>query len=242
MDDFVTVVDFPSGAQVEIAILRNRMESIGIDVVVLGEDFVPYYKGSSKIRFQIKKSDFEKAKPILIELGYYNKNDFKTSPFIQKFNRFTDSIPFLKKLSVEKRLFIVFVFLASMFSVIIYFYTQPTLEERLEKNSWCVEKLTYLGQDVQVKSLGMILITQDGCKERINFYKQGKIDLPGINSYASQGAWNVNDDKITISGVDKNDSIFDGVYEVQPDNRDNIILRSDHTVIYLHASRFFFPF
>jgi len=84
-NNFVTVLTFTY--PYEVAIIRSRLESEGIECFVQDELTVqvnPFYSNAiGGIKLQVRESDLERTIEILKEAGYIKEEDFQPS-FLQK--------------------------------------------------------------------------------------------------------------------------------------------------------------
>jgi hypothetical protein len=123
MEDLVTVATFTFPH--EMLILRAQLESEGIECFTKDELMAQINNFNSQaiggVKLQIRNVDVEKAMPILIDGGYYKKEDDAPNPFVQKLDKFTGGIPFFKNLSIEMRILILVLFIVGAFTVGIYF-------------------------------------------------------------------------------------------------------------------------
>jgi hypothetical protein len=106
MDNFVTVATFTYPS--EMAVVRAKLESEGIDYFVKDELTVQVYNFYSNaiggIRLEVRESDFQKARHILIDSGFLEEEKApQTSKFWESVEDRTKNIPLLKKLRLELR-------------------------------------------------------------------------------------------------------------------------------------------
>jgi hypothetical protein len=237
MSDLITIAYYNS-ADAAVSLLKARLESEGIHCYVKNQ-FAAFRRGGGRAELQINSADYEIALPILKETGFYKPEENipdSFSPFLKKFDEKTKNIPLLKIFSKEMRLFIITLVILGTFSTLLYFKMQLTTEEIMTKHSWCVEKIKYNGRDTILRTTGLVIIGNDGCKEKIRFPNYNVIDLPGINSPSAHGKWAIYENEITISEVEKNAEIFEGTYNLKFSNNNNdVVMQSNHTTIYLHA-------
>ena len=130
MDDkLITVLTFTYPH--ELVIIRGRLESEGIECFVQDELTVqvsPFYSNAiGGIKLQVRESDYQKAVEILKAEGYImeTSQSAASSKFMDDFNKFTSSIPFLGKFQLEIRLLIILAILAAIAVIIAYFAMSP---------------------------------------------------------------------------------------------------------------------
>lgn len=236
MDNFVTIMTFNHPA--ELAVLRPRLEADGIECVVLDElaaQVAPFYSNAiGGVKLQVKESDVLRAMEILKVGGYINGEDLQHQENLTKFDRVTSRFPLFGNLRVEIRLMIIVVVGVLVLGGVIYLATLPTTFERLTKQSWCVDKVTYNGKDFATKTVEQIQLIGAGfCQESIDMRINGTIILPGFNSHAAWGRWKLEDNSLQISETDTFDFVYNGLYDMKfSGNR--LILKSNQTTIYCH--------
>ena len=236
MDKFVTILTFNN--PIELAVLRTRLEADGIECLVLDEltaQVNPLYSNViGGVKLQVKERDIKRTIEILKNGGYIKDEDLQSSKSLIKFDNATSQLPFLKNIPLELRLVIIVAIVISAVFGIIYFATLPSTFERLTKNIWCVEQVTYKGKAYSTNTVSKIQIIGLGfCKENIVMRTNGIIILPGFNSYTVRGNWKLANNTIEISQVDTFDFVYNGLYDI--DFSDNIlILKSKQTTLYCH--------
>ena len=128
-NNFVTILTVSYAS--EIAIIRGRLESEGIECNLLDELTVqvnPLYSNAiGGVKLQVKESDFESAILILKEGGYLTGSDLEKSvpELISFFERTTSKIPFLKDVRFEIRVMIIVSVLVGLAATIFHFSTLP---------------------------------------------------------------------------------------------------------------------
>jgi hypothetical protein len=222
----------------ELAVLLTRLDADGIEYLVLDELTVqvnPFYSNAiGGVKLQVKESDVQKTIAILKESGYIKDQDFQQPEILTKLNNATSRLPFLKNLRVELRLMIIVALGALVVGGVIYFATLPSTFERLTKQSWCVDQVTYNGKDFATNTVEQMQIIGMGfCQENIKMRIDGTILLPGFNSAAIMGLWALKENSVQISIADTFDFVYNGHYDIHfSDNR--LILKSKQTTIYCH--------
>jgi hypothetical protein len=121
MNTFVTV--FTAYYPHELAVIRGRLESEGIDCFVKDEMIAqinPFYSNAvGGVKLQVKESDVELALEIIKEGGYPMDERPKASPFYTKVDNFSAKIPFLNKLDYEIRFLVMAGIVISMVVCIV---------------------------------------------------------------------------------------------------------------------------
>jgi len=238
MEEFVTVATFTYPT--ELAIIKGRLESEGIECYVKDEMTVQVYNFLSNavggIKLQVKQSDAEKAIEILKELGYLKEKDFQPPKFWIKLNNLTRKIPIISKTRLELRLMILAALFVTTIVLTVYIITIPTTYEYLTEYYWCVDQLTYDGHDYQPNSAGIHLFGMGFCVENINFRKNGTIIFPGFNSSPIWGSWTLTDNILYVSQVDTFQHIFQGNYNIDIDGN-LMTLISDKTILHCYKTR-----
>jgi hypothetical protein len=109
LDKFVTIKTFTYST--EVAIIRGRLESEGIECAVQDELTVqanPFYSNAiGGVKLQVRQSDVQKAIEILEEGGYLKEADFLPTPLYTTLDNATFKIPFLRNMRLEFRLMVI---------------------------------------------------------------------------------------------------------------------------------------
>ena len=236
MDNFVTIMTFTHPT--ELAVLRTRLEADGIECLVLDEltaQVNPFYSNAiGGVKLQVKESDVPKTIEILKEGGYIKDEDLQPSKSFTKLDNATSRLPLLKNFRLELRLLIIVAVGVLVLTGIIYFATLPSTFERLTKQSWCVDQVTYNGKIFATNTVEQIQITGMGfCQESIYMRTNGTIILPGFNSHAAWGWWTLNDNSLQISQADTFDFVYNGLYDIDFSGS-RLILKSNQTTLYCH--------
>ncbi len=236
MDKFITIRTFTHPT--ELAILRGRLELEGIEYFIQDELSVQIRPGYSNaiggVKLQVKESDIEKTLEILKSGGFIKDEEPILSSLYTKIDKATFKIPFLKKLRFEYRLMIIAPIVIWLVVGAIFMATLPTTSEKLIKQSWCVDGVTYDGRKFKATTVDFIQLVGAGiCEESIVFEKDGIVTLPGFNSHGAIGSWKINNNSLQIMQADTFDFLYNGVYEIDfIDNK--LILKSKQTSIYCH--------
>jgi len=127
MGDFVTIKTFTYAT--ELAIIRGRLESEGIECFVKDELTIqmnPFYSNAiGGIKLQVKKDDAVKAIEILKEEGYITDKDIEPSKLYSQLDNLTSGIPVLNQLRWEVRFLIIIPIIALLVIALVYFFTLP---------------------------------------------------------------------------------------------------------------------
>jgi hypothetical protein len=234
MNDWVTVASFNYAHQAEL--LKGRIESEGITCNLKDELTAtanPFYSNAiGGVKVQVRQDDVEKTIPILKELGYTIDNDENYNVEVKRIVKFTERIPFIKKLPLERRYTILILLLALVLGIVItgfYFATNPGLTKRLAGSNWCVSQVVFNGNNYRPYSTGVKIVTL-GCNETMSF--SSSANLPGINCPAVSAEWYLRNDSLIMTNADNLQQVYNGAYKVDISNRGEIILRSASTTIY----------
>jgi hypothetical protein len=100
--------------ETSVLVLKAKLESEGIECFLQGQ-----FRGPMVLK--IRNEDCEKAKPILVETGFYKKEFVPPDQFIVKFDELTKNISILENFSTGARLLIVFLTFATISTLAIYF-------------------------------------------------------------------------------------------------------------------------
>jgi len=225
----------------ELAVLRLRLEAEGIECRVLDELTVQVYSLYSNaiggIKLQVKESDVPKTIEILKEGGYIIDQDLQPSKSFLKLDNATSKLPLLKSVTIELRLIIIAAVGILLITGFIYFATLPSTFERLTKQIWCVDQVTYNGKNFETNTIKQIqMIGMGFCPESIDIRTNGTIILPGFNSSSAWGNWKLNDNSLQIMLSDTFSFVYNGTYEIEF-NRGALILKSNKTTLYCHPQK-----
>lgn len=117
MENFVTVKTFTYPH--EVAIIRGRLESEGIECFVQDELTIQvnnfYSNALGGVKLQVREGDVPEAIKILKEGGYLTEEDFQTSPFQAKLDKL------VAKISKSKTLVLLIV-AAILFIAPLFYY------------------------------------------------------------------------------------------------------------------------
>jgi hypothetical protein len=109
MSNWITIKTFTLPA--EVAVIRTRLESEGIECFVMNEftaQVNPLFSNAvGGVQLQVKEQDVENAMAILKEVGYYTEEEAKPSKTLMKLDKITLKIPLLKKMPLPLRLLII---------------------------------------------------------------------------------------------------------------------------------------
>jgi hypothetical protein len=101
-DNYITVLTFTY--PYEVAIIRGRLESEGIECFVQDELTVqvhPFYSNAiGGVKLQVKASDLQQAVEILKETGYLKDEDLQAPESLLNLNKVLSKIPIINKLSI----------------------------------------------------------------------------------------------------------------------------------------------
>ncbi len=243
MNNFVTIKTFTY--PYEIAIIRGRLESEGIECRVQDELTVqvdPFYSNAiGGLKLQVKESDVKTALEILKEAGYPVDKELPLTKLQGKLDKATSEILFIKNIRPEFRLLIIVATIASIVLGILYFITLPTPFEQLTKNRWCVDKVFYAGKEYQPRTVETRLIFNGVCKETIYFGVNGNISMPGLNSASAQGIWHLENNTLHIQQTDTFSFVYNGTYKINFKGNE-LILKSPNTTIWCYFENSTFNF
>jgi hypothetical protein len=99
-NNYITVLTF--NYPYEVAIVRGRLESEGIECFVKDELTVqvqPFYSNAiGGVKLQVKECDLKQAVEILEEAGYITKEDLQPPKNMVTLNKILSKIPIIKNL------------------------------------------------------------------------------------------------------------------------------------------------
>jgi hypothetical protein len=128
------------------------------------------------------------------------------------------------------------VFAVILICVGVFRFGFPSLSSRLNNSSWCVDNIYYKGRSIETRTLHAVYFVVKGkksCTNQINFMDQGDVQLPGLNSRAIEGGWQIDKDNNLQLSTDTLQDIYQGNYVVNISG-DKLVLKSKTTVINSH--------
>ena len=238
MEEFITILTFTYPHEMEI--VRGRLESEGIECNVLDEFTVQvhnfYSNAIGGIKLQVKKEDLSRALQVLKASGYSIEEQPDISPIYLKIDEILGRLSniFKTKRSWTKWILIsVVVLTITLFSYLIVEALNPSTYKYLTKNAWCVSHFTYDGQDYAPRTLGLKVVLFGQCPDLIKFGTNGKVLIPGFNTFEVSGNWMAGDEMVFISKTDTLDYIFEGQFTVERNGR-KMRLISENIIIHCY--------
>lgn len=236
MSSLTTIHTFTYPA--ELVVLRIRLEAEGIECHVVDELTVQVYPFSSNaiggIKLQVREDDVPRALAILKENGYAQEVDLRLVKGVSKIDKATSSLPLIKKLRLVYRLMIIATLFTLVLGGILYLASLPSNLERLTEKSWCLNRVTYKGEDFTPNTVDQIRLSGwNYCEERITFRTNGTITLPGFNSSTIWGQWKLVNDSVQISETDTFGFVYHGLYDIDF-SRMRLTLTSEQTTLYCY--------
>ena len=230
MNNWVTILTFTYPQEAHL--IKTKLQSENIEVFIKDElttqsnNFLSNAIGGVKL--QVKEQDFKQAYLLLKKLGYIKEPKQKTNSF---FNNLTKKIPFLNKLSYDKRLVIILVFLTLAFTIPVTLLSLPSsLSEQITNNIWCIDKLVFQNKIYPINSTGVRIITDNDCTETISFCKNGTVFLAGLNTSSIEAEWKITGENIKIFNSDTLGYIYNGLYKIDFETN-MLMLQSENTKI-----------
>ncbi len=218
----------------EVAVIKSKLESEGIECKVLDEHTVQVYNFLSHaiggVRLQVEESNLKKARIILEENGLIQKDN---QPKQSKTERVISNPKFQKKIKFSFISMVTIILISALFLFVYRYLNRPTTLELLTKKDWCVEYIVYQNQEyipnttsdeVQIRFMGE-------CYEKLDFDISGNVNFPGFNSTRINGKWKLDNNLIKVSQIDTLDFLLERKYEYKI-NRTELILDSDSLTIY----------
>lgn len=178
-----------------------------------------YALGNSGAIIEVAEDDYLKSKEILSELGFnidYDPIEDRFE-FVNKFDRITENIPFLRRFRLEYRFLLILLVSSLMLGSIVLINALRISINELVGHFWCVEEIIHNGEKLQpnTKSGVVIIGLQEKCKEDILFHKTGMISLPGFDTNNIKGRWNFKTrNSIEISRLSEFGNIYEGEYQI----------------------------
>lgn len=224
MSALVTILTF--NYPHEAIVIRSRLEAEGIPCFIK-DGFIaqvhPFYSTAvGGVKLQVQESDVPAAIQILKEAGYKPDEDTHSVKLHYFFEKI---IPVFAKWRILAAILLV----AASIAFIVNIY-KPDTYEKITENGWCMDYVVFYNQRYEPYSYKCYL--NSFCNKNIYFEYDGDLKLPGFNSKAIYGKWELlNDDEIKFFQSDTLGQIFDRVYSVKFDG-DRLILWTPQTTIY----------
>lgn len=227
---FISLLSFSNPSLA--AIVKGKLETEGIPCFLRDELMTQinplYTQNEGGVKLQVLKRDVPNAILILEEMGYVIENQSVSLSFINKLDRFTAKIPFVKSLRFDIRLIVLVTVVTTSLVGIVYFVTAPTLTERLKNNSWCLEKLTYNQHVYTPETNGLGIHFNGHCAESINFSSGANARFPGFKSPEVNAKWCIEDEDLIVEKSDTFGHVYDGRYTIEF-NQNRLTLNSKTT-------------
>lgn len=243
MKNFITILTFTHPT--ELAIIRGRLESEGIETFVQDEltaQTNPLYSNAiGGVKLQVKDEDFELATEILRENGYIKDTYLNQLDFLSNFQRKLDRYKLLRRFRPEYVILILLVLVIGSATALLFYVTRKTNYDMFTESVWCVNEVEYLGKNYYPNTVQYVYVTGPGfCKEGLTLYNKA-ITLPGFNSSAANGIWSFDKDSLRISSCDTFGFVYNGQYAIEIHNN-QMILSSNTTQIRCVSNNFYFHF
>lgn len=119
MSDFITIAYY-NGANPRDILLKSTLEEMGIPCFIKNQ--FGYSRKGNAPELQINISDFEKALPVLKDLGCSNFPKMHRFPLVKMVGDLTENMVLLNRLSVEMRFLIASIFIICILSIGIYYF------------------------------------------------------------------------------------------------------------------------
>lgn len=239
MNSYVTIATFTFPS--ELAIVRGRLESEGIECYVADELTVQvhnfYSNALGGIKLQVNEKQAAEAIEILKELGYLKEDIHQPTKFNRIVEKATRRIPGFNKASVELRLVVLIALLLTGIAIGFIVANFPSAFESLTEKAWCVSHITYDGKNYAPKSVGITISGPGYCEEGIDFKSNGDLLLPGFNTNSIWGAWQIENGRLIMKNIDTLGYIYSGTYSIDV-NDQSMKLTSDKTTIHCFQSRY----
>ncbi|TFF40975.1 hypothetical protein [Mucilaginibacter psychrotolerans] len=146
-------------------------------------------------------------------------------------------------ISLGYRIVLVVVIFITVLTSIIYFLIRPTSSELLSKGTWCVDRIYYqnvlIGPSTKVVAYMQDVNDNAPCMDMTGFRTDGRLELPGINSYAINGTWKMDEDGNLLMDADSIKNVFNGKYEINVTEQ-FLQLRNGNTTILAHRDNYTF--
>ncbi len=235
-DNWINIITFTYPHEAHLA--KGKLESEGIQVQIVDEMTVQvhnfYSQAIGGVKLSVPIDEAEEARKILVGSGYIKDMTSETTSSGHWFIRITDKIPWVNKVDVIHRVFLMLLMLFAVSASAIYFINKPSTAQLL-LGRWCTDIVQYNGElyQTQTEDYSQIHLVMVTCEEAI-VIEGGTIWLPGFRSEAIHANAIVYGDSLYIRNSDTFGYVYDGAYKVDI-HYDQLKLISTKTII--HAKR-----
>ena len=219
-------------------LLKTKLEFEEVEVQLLDEftvEAAPFYSSAmGGVRVQVRESQKERATELLLREGYISSVVTKPNKIVDWLSKITLRIPIVKNFRWELRLLTFVGFLVLLMILPFAISSFPSPWQKLTKDYWCVERITYEGKVLQADH-SLVLFVYNGCAESLSFSENGTVNFPEYEGALAPVSWNEYKDGIYIHSKDSYGdtlkiSVFEGAYSVTIDGP-FLELRSATTII-----------
>ncbi|HTO38798.1 MAG TPA: hypothetical protein VL021_10265 [Brumimicrobium sp.] len=234
MEEFHTIKTF--NHSIEMGMVKSRLMAEEIPFRVLDEltiDVDPLFSPAiGGVKLQVQKKDYERVAEILAEEGFPVQTYIPPSKLYVFFDKHSASLPLIGHLRIEWRAMIIVGLLTLLMAGLILLFTTPPVKERLNANTWCIDKIVHNDKEYKPKTNSIIKITGPGvCQEKIMFDDYRKVYLPGFDTELIEGTWDYFQDSLFIFNVEEFSGIYNGAYKLKF-KKGRLIMKSKRTTIY----------
>lgn len=236
-DPFITVLTFTYPH--ELAVVRARLESEDIECNVLNEltaQVAPYYSNAiGGILLQVKESDLPKTLELLKEWGLLKNTVEEKNDPLSGLNKFTASIPFLKRISLEKRLLVIAALIVGI-SIPAYVISLPSDTEKILNRKWCIDYMLFQGKPFPPETPTSTYRGWGACPLNIYFGRHNELSIPGCLPRSLNSKWEIREGGLLyIFETDTFKNVFDGTYTFELSDKE-LTLMGDRTIIRCYSS------
>ena len=235
MNNWITIISFTYPHEAHLA--KTKLESEGLKVIILDELTAQvnnfYSNAIGGVKLQVTEDDYNKAYKILLEIGYIVEQVPSSNKSLMRLDEITSRIPIIGKSNLMLRLLILTALVLLMIFLPLAILSIPSMEEKLDDSSWCVDNFIFQGKQYQPKTNELKIVYRNGCYETVNFKADGELTLPGFNSRSVHANWEIRDKKVVIFNSDTLSYIYDGTYLLTFD-KNLILLQSENTAVFGH--------
>lgn len=237
----VTLLTFSTAFEASYTV--GLLESNGIKCFLKDSFAVQIAKYSGAmggVKLQIFEADTENALIILKDNGYLTPHIKQEPSKLQKsFAKGTSKIPFLKKLSVEYRFYVLLAITVIIIASTILYLLIPSTYDKLVADSWCVSHIEYEGKSYTPHTIGSALVIPGVCAESLSFDESSTVQLPGINTPNAHGTWYITDNNFVCIQVDTLSYVYNKCYKATFSGSGNsLVLKSNTTVIHCYVKQY----
>ncbi|MCB0807259.1 MAG: DUF2007 domain-containing protein [Bacteroidales bacterium] len=249
MENWIQLISFTFPHEAHLA--KAKLESEGIETILRDELTTQvhnfYSNAIGGVKLLVKESDFNQAYTILKDSRIIITDENRKDEHLQE--RLSNIF--------KSRYFFLLTIIIALVGLTVILFSIPTIPTRADKltfHEWCFDRMYYQDFEVIPSTLPSDesqIIFVDKCWEKIIFFKNGLMQLPGFETEKIIAKWKVENKKLSIIPLNDNlslvtenkdnvliykeplENLYYGVYEIKFEDL-SLILESERRMIYAY--------